>query len=117
MAAAKKAKAKKKVKKETWIPVGELPKVAAFRSTTTRTPIDSLHGYIMELAPKVTSIQDVGVSAATLKHLENKLATHAIKDTGMSSEKIKLAVAYTMLQYSPCELSDAEDFILYVRSK
>jgi hypothetical protein len=99
-----------------WRKVGTLPKVSAFKGTAKKSPMDSLHTHVRKLLPGVQSVSEIAVSPRTNEHLRRELQKFAKKKyRAMSKRYIDTAVAYTMLDLSPCNLENAEDFILYAR--
>ncbi len=109
---------KNKAVGDQWVLVGRLDLRKAF----ARNPLDSIHQEIRRLAPAVTHVSDVGVSAKTNKYLETRLRKFVKKTSSyLSRQKVDTTVAINMLNYSPCDVpADAvenlQDFHVYVRS-
>ena len=102
-----------KITKPKWKPVGKLDKKTAF----SKYPMESLHAEIKRLFPKITEVMQVGVSEKTNAYLRTKMEAYARKKYKHWAQKyIDTTVAMEMLQYSPCDVADAEDFQLYVRN-
>jgi len=119
-----KRKSKKKVDRvvtkrgdglQHWSKVGTLPKVSTFRFNKKRSPADSLVTRIKKLLPGIQSITEVGCSPKTNEYLRKELTKYAKKYTYYRGRTLESAVAFTMLDMSPCDLDGAEDFVLYVR--
>lgn len=100
--------------KSKWKKVDKLDKRTAFSGY----PVDSLHRTIRQLAPKVREISDIGVSPTTNAYLKKKMAAWVRNNQKHLTRKgAALAVAMALLQHSPCDVENAEDFYLYVRVK
>jgi hypothetical protein len=101
-----------------WVPVGKLSKRSDFKCNKDEGPIDSFHATILRMIPEVKEIMDVGVSKATNEFFEEKLTAYAKKRYSyLSDRKIASSVAMALLNAAPCDVPDAEDFVLYRRKK
>jgi hypothetical protein len=100
-----------------WARMGTLPKVTTFRFNSNRSPADSLHARVRKLCPEVQSVSDIAVSPRTNEYLRRELTKYARKHTFYRGRRLESAVAFTMLNTSPCDLEGAEDFVLYVKLK
>lgn len=108
-------KSKKEVDSTRWQRAGTLPKVSSFRYNSKVSPADSLHKRIRKLLPEVQSITEVGCSRRTNEYFRKELIKYARKHTFYTGKRLESAVAFNMLQCSPCDVDNAEDFVLYVR--
>lgn len=93
-----------------WQAIGKLSK----KDLSGKEPTTSLHKKIQELCPDVSSITEVGVSKATNKYMEEQLYK-LLDKKGWTKAQAQMAIGMEMLNYSPCDVRGAEDFVLYRR--
>lgn len=121
MTATKRKPSKKKnagisTENAIWTRVGTLPKKTSFSFNSKRSPADSLIKRIKKLLPDVQSISEVGCSPKTNEFLRKELVKYAKRHTYYRGRSLDTAIGFTMLDYSPCDIPGAEDFVLYYRS-
>lgn len=98
-----------------WKPVGTLPQKVAFNYNSKKYPIESLHIRVKKLVSTVTDVTNIGVSPRTNKFLKKKMEEYARKHVQGNKHARDLFVGMHMMNWSPVDIEEAEDFILYVR--
>lgn len=98
-------------KKIQWVEVCKLPK----NTMRGKDPMNKLHAFIKSNLPDVASISDVGVTKPTNEYLKEQLLKSVDKENIWSSSYKEKVVAFSMLNFSPADVAEGKDFVLYVR--
>lgn len=98
---------------DTWKLVGKLHR----RNSFGGYPIESLHRDIRKLAPKsIDNVSNVAVTPATNMYLRKRIAEYLRRERPELGLRIRnLVLEMEMLQYSPTDYPEGEDFHVYVR--
>lgn len=100
------------MKKNEWKLVGKLDRRKCFSGF----PTESLHKEILRLCPKAKEITQIGVSRKTNAELKKALIKYTKKRFSYyTKERLEIAVSMELLNASPCDVEDAEDYYVYVR--
>lgn len=103
----------KKLDNKKWLKVCKIPK----RTMPVGNPVGGLHDFLKEKCPDLKDISSFGVSKKTNDYFEMKIEKLIRKDSGNFYTKkwYSYQVGICMLNYSPCDVQGAEDFVLYRR--
>lgn len=105
------------MRKTKWHKVGLLNRNVVFKATKKINPINTLLDTIKEMLPQARDVSDVAVTHKTNSYLKKQIIKHLKKNYPFIGETtLEADAAWIMFAYSPTDLQEGEDFVVYTTS-